>query len=57
MIHADLLHGIERGDEGRGERMFLVGGKWTGNVNCNVRNGWPKHFGLDCRPILVVGYK
>ena len=29
--------------------MFVVRGKWTGNVNCYVGNGWPKHFGRDCR--------
>ena len=24
-------------------------GKWTRNDNCNVANGWSKHFGWDCR--------
>ena len=34
--------------------MFIVRGKWTGNGFCVVRNGWPKHFGWDCRYLLML---
>ena len=32
-----------------GGECLLSGGSGLGMVLCNVRNGWPKHFGQDCR--------
>ena len=41
--------------EGGGRHiMLIVRGKWTGNVYCKIGNGWPKHFGRDCSPIMAV---
>ena len=47
---------IERGDGGQGTDCLLSVESVQGMVLCNVGDGWPKHFGQDCRSQEVHWY-